>query len=552
MQTRPTGSGVKNLLAVGVFVEVGILLLAALLRLWGLDLKAPHFDEGINGWFVDQMKIAGFYRYDPENYHGPLYFYILFVFLSLLGRNLWALRLPAAIASLASVWVILRFDRFLGLGTARLAALALAVSPAAVFYGRYAIHESWLVLSLIVATLGILGLWREGGRRDLFLTVTGITMMLLLKETAVIHLGCFVIAGGCLLLWQQMVPSRPAAPFAVRKWSDRDLGQCLLLALVVLIFFYSGNFLNWYGLPDFFRAYLKWFQTGTGAGGHEKADYQFGHFAFLNWYWVSLMVRYEWPALLGLLFALRLAWPSPAMLRWLGIYTVGVLMAYSIVPYKTPWCIISILWPFALLFGAALEELQALPRMRIAAAAVAAALLSGSLILSLRLNFRHYTDPKEPYVYVQTMPGISVITAPLLGMAAHDPRNHALSGEILLESYYPLPWILGDFTRIGYYGKDHHSEKLTGDFITAPCSNEKEVESKITAPYLRRRYHLRDSMDECTVWFRESVFAPWFVESGHGKVERVLPTPLPAPSPAAHPDTPAAKTSPVNVSGATP
>lgn len=542
MQTRPTGSGVKHLLAAGVpllLLDSGILLLAALLRLWGLDLKPPHFDEGINGWFVDQMKISGFYRYDPENYHGPLYFYILFVFLSLLGRNLWALRLPAVIASIASVWVMLRFDRFLGRGGTRLAALALAVSPAAVFYGRYAIHESWLVLSLLITTLGILGLWKEGGRRDLVVTVAGITMMLLLKETAVIHLGCIVIAGGCLLLWQQVVPSRPAAFFSSRKWSDRDLFRCLFLALIVLIFFYSGNFLNFSGIPDFFRAYLKWFQTGTGAGGHEKTDYQLGNFAFLNWYWVSLMVRYEWPSLLGLLFALRLAWPAPAMVRWLGIYAVGVLMAYSIVPYKTPWCIISILWPFALLFGAAVEELQALPRMRIAVAAIAAALLLWSLILTLSLNFRHCTDPKEPYVYVQTMPEISVITAPLLGMAVRDPRNHALSGEILLESYYPLPWILGDFTRVGYFGKDHHSEKLTGDFITAPTGNEKEVESKITAPYLRQRYHLRDSMDECTVWFRESVFAPWFSESGHGKAERVLPTPLPSPVPSPNPASPA-------------
>ncbi len=42
-------------------------------------MKPPHFDEGINGWFVDQMRKNGFYRYDPTNYHGPLHFYILFL-----------------------------------------------------------------------------------------------------------------------------------------------------------------------------------------------------------------------------------------------------------------------------------------------------------------------------------------------------------------------------------------------------------------------------------------------------------------------------------------
>jgi hypothetical protein len=33
-------------------------------------------------------------------------------------------------------------------------------------------------------------------------------------------------------------------------------------------------------------------------------------------------------------------------------------------------------------------------------------------------------------------------------------------------------------------------------------------------------------MEECTVWFRESLFAPWFSVAGHGKPERVDPAAL--------------------------
>ena len=40
-------------------------------------------------------------------------------------------------------------------------------------------------------------------------------------------------------------------------------------------------------------------------------------------------------------------------LRYLAVYGVGTLIAYSIVKYKTPWCIISIVWPFLFTFGAA-------------------------------------------------------------------------------------------------------------------------------------------------------------------------------------------------------
>jgi uncharacterized protein (TIGR03663 family) len=513
-------------------IEATIILLAAFLRFWALDVKPAHFDEGINGWFVDQMRSTGFYRYDPENYHGPLYFYILFVFLSFGGRSLWALRLPAVIASIGAVWVALRFERFFGRVAAWVGALAMAVSPAAIFYGRYAIHESWVVLSLMILALGLLGLWKEGSKRDLAMVFAATTMLLLLKETAVIHLACFGLAAVCLILWQKVLPSSPAEPLVKRRWEYRDAGVFLGLSLLALLFFYSGTFLNWQGIPDFFRAYGKWLHTGVGAGGHEKTDCQFGSFRFLNWYWLALMARYEWPSLLGLFFAVRLVWPAPAMLRYVAIYGMGVLAAYSIVPYKTPWCIISILWPFALLFGAGIGELISTGLPKIAVAAFTAIMLLASVLLGIRLNFSHFTDPNEPYVYVQTQPGIKVITEPLLGLAAKDPRCHDLTGAILLESYYPLPWILGDFSKIGYYGKNEEPVKLDADFVTALSSRDREIQQKLVGPYLKRRFLLRDSMDECTVWFRESVFAAWFADCHHGKPQLVKPhSSSPSPTP---------------------
>ena len=39
---------------------VAILLVALALRLLWLDVKPPHFDEGVNGWFVDEMTRNGF------------------------------------------------------------------------------------------------------------------------------------------------------------------------------------------------------------------------------------------------------------------------------------------------------------------------------------------------------------------------------------------------------------------------------------------------------------------------------------------------------------
>src|SRR6478752_4543316 len=122
-----------------------ILGLAAALRILFLGIKPPHFDEGINGWFVDQMVKDGFYRYDPTNYHGPLHFYIIFLSQTLFGRNIWAIRLPVVLASIFGVFLTLKFEPFVGRKVSRLAALLMAISPGFLFYGRYSIHEVWLL-----------------------------------------------------------------------------------------------------------------------------------------------------------------------------------------------------------------------------------------------------------------------------------------------------------------------------------------------------------------------------------------------------------------------
>src|SRR5678816_2760933 len=171
-----------------------ILGLAIFLRFFLLDIKPAHFDEGINGWFVDQMMKNGFYRYDPTNYHGPLHFYVLLLSESLFGRNIWALRLPVVLVSIGCVWLCLKFEPLVGQNVSRIAALAMAVSPGFVFYGRYSIHEVWLVLFSMMFIFGLLGLWKFGTTNYLWWAGMGVTGMILTKETYIIHLVCAVVA----------------------------------------------------------------------------------------------------------------------------------------------------------------------------------------------------------------------------------------------------------------------------------------------------------------------------------------------------------------------
>src|SRR5688572_17012755 len=170
------------------WVDFLIIAVAAILRFLWLGMKPAHFDEGVNGWFVDQMTSAGYYRYDPTNFHGPFHFYVLFVAQTLLGRAEWVLRFPMSLCGVACVALTIAFRRFFDARICRIAATAMAISPGMVFYSRYAIHETWQVLFLMLAAWGFMGLWRDGTRRDLWITGLAITGLILTKETYIIHL----------------------------------------------------------------------------------------------------------------------------------------------------------------------------------------------------------------------------------------------------------------------------------------------------------------------------------------------------------------------------
>jgi len=494
-----------------------ILGLAAALRILFLGIKPPHFDEGINGWFVDQMVKDGFYRYDPTNYHGPLHFYLLFLSQTLFGRNLYALRMPVVLASIGAVWLALKYDRVIPRPVARLAALAMALSPGFIFYGRYSIHEVWLLLFSMMFIFGLLGLWREGTLSYLWFTGMGITGMILTKETYIIHLGCALLALPIAYASTMIVGVEDSKP-AAQKWNYLDLAIVCLTGIGAIVFFYSGTFFHWNGLKDLFRTFHAWFETGSSGHGHEKAWY----------YWLELIARYEWPVCAGLVLCGLTLLFRTLTLRFLAIMGVGTFMAYSIIHYKTPWCIISIIWPLLFAFGA---FVVLVPRTRLLLSSIIASiLLLVSLSFAIWLNFFRCTrfieanlDWKrplttnlreffeaEPYVYVQTYNDIYELTAPLLELAHRDPRFYHLVGHIIRPSPYPLPWILGDFPQVGYYEHDNNPAKLDADFLLVEESKIDQIEKQLHDSYFTEPLTIRPYQDTSKLYLRVSVFQELF------------------------------------------
>jgi len=492
--------------------------LGAFLRFFLLGIKPPHFDEGINGWFVDQMVKNGFYRYDPTNYHGPLHFYILFLCQTLLGRNVWAIRLPVVLASIFSIHLTMKFEPFVGRNASRIAALAMAVSPGFVFYGRYSIHEVWLLLFSMLFILGVLGLWQRGTVNYLWCTGMGLAGMILTKETYIIHLGCAAVAA--IVAWLSHKIVKPMdQPRRVRQtWTYIDLLVVIGVGLAAIIFFYSGTFLNWPGVAGLWKTFEAWFKTGTQGAGHEKPWY----------YFLQMVTRYEAPILVALVLAALTQWTSNLSLRYLAIYGVGTFIAYSIVHYKTPWCIISIVWPLLFVFGS-LPAFFA-EQYRKTVHYTMGALLGLSLIMSISLNyFRCSTFNEfnwksergiaenvglfftwEPYVYVQTYNDVWKLTRPLLRLAKANPTYYQLVGHLIRTSTYPLPWMLGDFTKVGYYEHNNMPDKVDGDFLVVQEDKIEEVEKKLTGTYFTEWFTIRPYQDTSKLYFKAQVFSKLF------------------------------------------
>jgi uncharacterized protein (TIGR03663 family) len=519
-----------------------ILALAAFLRFFLLGIKPPHFDEGINGWFVDQVMKNGFYRYDPTNYHGPLHFYVLLLFQSLFGRNLWAIRLPVVLVSIVCVWFALKFESLVGRNVSRIAALAMAVSPGFVFYGRYGIHEVWLQLFSMLFILGLLGLWKHGTLTYLRYAGVGLTGMILTKETYAIHVACALLTIPVLAVSIALSNRRkfrigaavPDVKPAKQTWSWIDLAMIVIAGGFAIVFFYSGTFFNWDGVKGLFLAFKAWTETGAAGHGHEKA-----------WdYWLGLMMPhfdinradffgYELPMLAGLILCVFCQKFKNLNLRYLAIYGVGSLVAYSIVKYKTPWCIISFGWPLLYIFGGAIVLVR--PKHLLLTERIIGVLLSISLATSIWLNYFRCSSPDEPYAYVQTYNDMWKLTKPLLTMAKRDPSNYHLTGHLIRSSIYPLPWVLGDFDRTGYYEGGNMPANLDGDFLMVQQDKIKDVESKLKGKYYTDMMTLRNFQDPSKIFFSASVFKDVFP----GKVpdfDGSAPKPSPSPSPASSPE----------------
>lgn len=419
-----------------------IALVALWLRTHDLARRPMHADEANQAVKAGELLEHGRYVYDPGDHHGPTLYYATLPIAWLRGEHTLAaltetsIRLVPALAGTAAVLLLAALAIPLGRWPAMVAAALLAVSPPAVYYSRYFIQETLLVTFTLAALVCAGQWWCKGNLRWAAAAGACIGLMQATKGNAALFLGAAAVAASF---------ARARRPTALLPW--RDGLVAVGAAFFTFALLQSSLGANPAGLPDAFTALARGWTKLSGASGHEKPW----------WYYLSL---FGWRRDGGLLWeqivftalacgGLGVAvFSRQTLLRWAAIYTLVIVAALSLTPYKTPWHTVHLVPGFALLTTGALAAITRLNTGKIAAAAIGFVCLASLTHQSWRAAFVRPADERNPYAYVHSSPDVLKFRSLAAAALAEFPDRPV---RMISEEYWPLPWYFRGLAKVGYW-----------------------------------------------------------------------------------------------------
>ena len=450
-----------------------IALLGLLLRLPQLGARPMHTDEAVNAYIVGELLAGEIYTYDPHDRHGPALAAFALPLARLQGAKAFSdlteseLRLTTVLAGTVSILLFGAAAEMFGFVPCLIAALLFACAPLPVYYDRYFIHESLFA----AATFGlILTGWRacrRGSAAQAALAGGCAALMLVSKETAVLHLFALAAAGLAFWFWNMRGKS-PGGLFSRPKAALAAVSVFVLVS--VMLFTWFGN--NSKALAELLQAVPN-FLARAGGEGHQKVFWYYAH--LLTGGWSGGMI--SGLACIGFLQTVGRRDRSPY--GFLAYYAVVLALIYSLIPYKTPWLALNFWLPIALMAGLAIKSLWSMPakyhafRVAIPAFCIlvgAAAAVSIAHDTEQRV-FVHSADESNPYAYAQT-------SEDLLGLPAEIEeltRKSAMASPriaVIASDPWPLPWYLRHFSEVGFWQPGEQVEQA--DFYITSTEDEQQ------------------------------------------------------------------------------
>jgi predicted membrane-bound mannosyltransferase len=214
--------------------------------------------------------------------------------------------------------------------------------------------------------------------------------------------------------------------------------------ILVNVLFYSSFFTNYpKGVSDALKTLNLWRQR---THEHEHPWWQYAY--WLLWEEGILVVLSGFGALIALWRA------NNRLALFLALWSFGLLAAYSLVGYKTPWISLNFVVPMALTAGYTLQfAYEKLSEYHAAALApvMAVAIIAFCGYQLYQLNFVHYDDDQLPYVYAHTKREMLTMIDKIESIAQKNGTGTDTGVAIVSPDYWPLPWYFRNYKKVGYY-----------------------------------------------------------------------------------------------------
>ena len=475
-----------------------IVVLGGILRIYHLDLRPPHHDEGVHGWFAEEVFRQGFYRYNPENYHGPFHHYAITLAELLCGRSLFVLRLPTALMGALTPLLLWPLRRYLRPEGVLFSALFVAASPSLVYYSRDAIPEAHLVFLTLTTVVSLFLFLDTKELRFLYYFAASLALLLTVKETSYFLLSLLGLY--LLIMYNPWAGRKPTGSWIWRPLTLLSYGGAVAVFVLIYVVVFSGFFQDLGGVSRSLTTLLFWAKTGTQEQGHFKPFIYYAH----------LLLLYELPLIVIALPALYVNWRGGVPFqRFVVLWSVGMVLLYSAIPYKTPWLIMNIVLPTAILAGPLVPRVIHFfwSRGEWGAASLLLVLLGGYYgHRTIDVNFLNAANPRHRLVYVQTHDDFKEIIATIEAVVRSNPIGQQLPMKIFLESSWPLPWVFYGYQNVSFYPNPLLPD---ADVVWVPVSRQDTIEANLQDTYYTKRHRFREAMEDIVVYYRRDRFTPF-------------------------------------------
>jgi uncharacterized protein (TIGR03663 family) len=487
----------------GASALVALALTAGLaLRAARLDARPMHHDEANQAVKFGTLLERGEYRYDANDHHGPTLYYLSLPAAWLRGqRTLASLderTLRGVTVAFGTGTILLLPLLSAGIGRTAVAASAtlMALSPAMVFYSRMFIQESLFACFTLAFVIAVGRMVTGGGPTWSIAAGVAGGLAIATKETSAIVVPAALVA--CALSWRWPGPAR----LTVSRPDARSAAAAVGVAFAIAVIFYSSFLTFPAGLIQPFLGAGTYLDRGVDPASHAHPwHYYVGLLAY------SSSGGLQWTEALVLVLAIAgaaAAWWLPDRARpnrtfwarYLASYAALTTAIFSGIPYKTPWNLLPFYAGVLVLAGIGLSRLLHAHPSRAVRGALAAGFFAASAHLgwqAWRASVTYAADPRNPYVYAQTVPDAVRMAVRISNLAALHPDGTHMQVSVIAPPYeqWPLPWYLRAMPQVGYWTAPGDPLALQGPVIVAAIEHTPALNASLGDRYVSEFYGLR-------------------------------------------------------------